>query len=115
MIAIRLPYPPSANRLWRRSAKGMRRSDEYVAWLTEAGWEASRQRPGKIQGPYKLSIHAVRPDRRKRDLDNLFKSTCDLLQGLGIIEDDSQAEMISARWVTSGEGITVILEPAGLE
>lgn len=115
MIVLNLPHPPSANRLWRRARKGMMRSAEYCAWLTEAGWEAKRQRPGQISGPYKISIHAVRPDKRRRDIDNLIKPVGDLLQSLGVIEDDCQAEMVSARWVTSGSGITVILEPAGVE
>lgn len=115
MIELHLPYPPSANRLWRRARKGMMRSDEYCRWLTEAGWTARSQRPGKICGPYKLSIHAVRPDRRARDIDNLIKPVGDLLQSLGVIENDCDAEMVSARWVTSGSGITVIVEPAGVE
>jgi Holliday junction resolvase RusA-like endonuclease len=115
MIELQLPFPTSANDLWSRTARGMRRSDAYTAWLVEAGWEARRQRPGKIEGPYKLTIHAVRPDSRRRDLGNLEKGVSDLLESLGIIENDCLAEMISMRWVTSGEGITVILEPAGVE
>jgi crossover junction endodeoxyribonuclease RusA len=115
VIELHLPFPPSANSLWRRAAKGMRRSDSYTAWLTEAGWAAKQQRPGKIAGPYKLSIHAARPDNRRRDLDNLFKATSDLLESLEIIQGDHLAEMVCARWVTSGEGITVIVEAAGTE
>jgi Holliday junction resolvase RusA-like endonuclease len=115
MIEIRLPYPVSANDLWSLTRTGMRKSDAYKAWLTEAGWEAKAQRPGKIIGPYKLSIHAVRPDAKRRDLGNLEKAVSDLLQSLQIIENDCLAEMITMRWVTSGEGITVILEPAGVE
>ncbi len=115
MIELQLPFPTSANYLWSRTATGMRKSDAYKAWLCDAGWEAKWQRPGKIAGPYKLTIHAVRPDNRRRDLGNLEKAVSDLLQSLGIIENDCLAEMISMRWVTSGEGITVILEPAGVE
>lgn len=112
MIELRLPLPTSANAIWARTRTGMRKSDSYKAWITEAGWEARRQRPGKIQGKYKISIHAVRPDNKRRDLSNLLKATEDLLQSLQIIENDCLAEMILMRWVTSGSGITVILEPA---
>lgn len=115
MIELRLPYPVSCNAMLNRTPTGMRRSDSYTAWLIEAGWEAKRQRPGKIKGPYKLAIHAVRPDRRRRDLSNLLKATEDLLQSLGIIENDCLAEMISMRWVTSGSGITVTVEAAEAE
>lgn len=113
-ITLTLPYPPSTNRLWVRAKKGMRRSDEYMTWLNEAGWLAKAQRPGSISGPYSMRIHATRPDRRRRDLDNIFKSVGDFLQHIGIIEDDSLCQSLSACWVTSGEGVTVILEKVGM-
>lgn len=111
-ITLTLPYPPSTNRLWTRTRKGMRKTDEYSAWIHTAGWEANAQGVGTMKGPYKLSIHAVRPDNRKRDLGNLEKGISDLLQRLGIIEDDCLAEEIYSRWVKAGKGVTIILEPA---
>lgn len=114
-VTLQLPLPPSANRLWVRSQKGMRRSDEYMAWLLEAGWTAKSQRFGKVAGPFKVSIHATRPDKRRRDIDNLIKPTLDLMQHLAIVEDDSDCEQVSARWVTSGAGVTIIVEQAGTE
>lgn len=115
MILLTLPYPPSANRLWVRAKKGMRKSDEYCAWLNEAAWRIRAQRPGAIDGLYKISVHAARPDKRRRDLDNILKPIGDALQAAGVIRNDSDCEMLSARWVTDGEGATVILEPAGIE
>lgn len=115
MIELWLPYPPSTNRLWRRARVGMIKSAEYVAWLLEAGAEARRQQAGKIMGTYKLSITAARPDKRKRDLDNIIKPVSDLLKSIGTIEDDCLCEMITARWVTTGDGVAVRLEPAGVE
>ncbi len=115
MVELTLPYPPSANRLWVRARKGMRKSDAYSDWLTEAGWEAKRQRPASILGPYKISVTASRPDKRRRDLDNILKPISDLLQSIGVIRDDADCELISARWVTAGEGVTVRVEPAGVE
>ena len=114
-IMLQLPYPPSANRLWVRARKGMRRSDVYMAWLEEAGWLAKAQRPSRIEGPYKLSLHVARPDKRKRDIDNVLKSVGDLLQHIGVVKDDCDCEMVSARWVTTGQGVTAIIEPAGVE
>lgn len=115
MIEIQLPYPPSANRLWRRSGTHIHKSAQYTKWLREAGWQAISQKPGGIKGPYALQIQAVRPDKRKRDLGNLLKGIEDLLVSIGVIEDDSHADLISMRWVTTGEGITVRISPAGLE
>ena len=115
MVELVLPYPPSANKLWTRTRKGMRRTDSYNRWLHCAGWAVRTQRPKKISGLYKLTIQAVRPDKRRRDIDNLIKPISDLLQTLGIVKDDCDCEMVSARWVTAGEGVSVLVEPAGIE
>ena len=115
MIELQLPFPPSANRLWRRSGTHMHKSKTYTDWLKEAGWQVIAQKPGGIKGPYKISINAVRPDKRRRDLDNLLKPISDVLVSVGVVADDCHAEMISMRWVTAGEGVTVRVEKAGLE
>jgi len=73
------------------------------------------QRPEKITGPYKLSLLAVRPDKRRRDLDNLLKATSDLLSGLGVITDDSECTELSAKWIPTGDGVTVCIEPSQQE
>ena len=117
MIELRLPLPPSKNALRQRTKTGIARTGRYEDWLFDAGFLAIQQRrgQGKIPGRYKLSIEAVRPDDRKRDLGNLLEATEDLLTAVGIIPDDSFSEMISMRWVTGGEGITVRIENAGVE
>lgn len=112
---LHLPYPPSANRLWRNFRGRTCKSREYTDWLIAAGMAARTQRQPKISGAYKLSLTAVRPDRRRRDLGNLEKPVSDLLQSIGVIDDDCYAEMIVSRWVTIGEGITVRVEPVGVE
>lgn len=114
-IQLHIPSPPSANALWVRARKGMRRSDRYMAWLTEAGWHVKAQKPKSIEGPYCIRLHAARPDKRRRDLDNILKPVSDLLQHVGVIKDDADCDMISARWVTFGEGVTVYIDRAGTE
>src|SRR3972149_3390704 len=99
MIKLHLPYPPSANRLWRRSGNHIHRSTKYTKWLSDAGYIALSQRPGGINGPYRMTIQAVKPDNRRRDLDNLFKATSDLLVSVGVIDDDCECTMISAKWI----------------
>ena len=115
MILLTLPYPPSANHIWRTAGKRVYRSKRYMEWLEEAAGMAIGQRQGGIKGPYKISIDAVRPDKRVRDLGNLEKPISDLLVQIGTIEDDKLAEMICIRWVTNGEGVTVRIEKAGIE
>ena len=115
MIELWLPYPPSANNLWRSARGRTYRSRTYTDWLLEAGLLAKQCLKEPIKGPYKLSITAARPDKRKRDLDNLLKPISDLLTSIGAIEDDHLCEMLTARWVTVGDGVAVRLEAAGIE
>jgi Holliday junction resolvase RusA-like endonuclease len=93
----------------------MRKSSTYVTWLMLAAVEARKQTFGRVDGPYHLSIQAARPDHRRRDIDNLIKPLSDLLVQIGVVRDDSDCEMVSARWVTTGEGVFVRITPAGLE
>lgn len=60
-------------------------------------------------GRYKLTMLVVRPDRRQRDLDNLFKAASDALVGAGILEDH-RCEWLEARWVPSGPQCELIVE-----
>jgi len=117
MIELHLPLPPSKNALRKRTKTGIARSQRYEDWLFDAGFMALAQRrgQGEIPGRYKLSIDAVRPDDKRRDLGNLLEATEDLLTSVRIIQDDSLSEMISMRWVTQGEGITVRIEKAGVK
>ncbi len=107
-VHLVLPFPPSVNNLFINLKSGGRApSARYKAWVTEAGWEAKRQRPGKVVGPYTLCIRAGRPDARKRDIDNLAKPVNDLLKTLGVIEDDSLCQRLEMSWAGPGKTISV--------
>lgn len=116
-LDVWVPIPPSANHIWRSGRGRVYRSAKYMDWLTEAGWQIRAQYCPipTVTGPYKLSLTAARPDKRKRDLDNLIKPISDLLKAVGVIEDDHLCEMLSLRWATSGEGVNVRIERAGVE
>lgn len=115
-IALTLPMPPSANRLWARTRVGMGKSAAYAKWLRDAGFVALAQHQKPVKGPYKISIHAKRPEGQGPDLDNLIKPLNDLLQSLRLIENDKLCEMVTARWVTGGLiGVFVLVDPAGVE
>jgi crossover junction endodeoxyribonuclease RusA len=74
-------------------------------------WQISLQAKGrKMEGPYKLTIHAVKPDKRKRDIGNLEKAISDILVSQNIVEDDSLCEWIEARWVTEGPECLIKIE-----
>jgi crossover junction endodeoxyribonuclease RusA len=112
LVELKLPLPPSANAIWRSNRGHVHKSAAYKAWLKTAGWEARSQHPDKIEGAYRLSIEATRPDKRRRDIDNLIKPVSDLLCSIGVIQDDSFCEEVSAAWTTAGDGILARIESA---
>lgn len=102
-ITIVLPYPPSANTLFRNvSGRGRVKTERYRTWARVAGVELSAQRaqwPVKsITGPVHVDLTVQRIDNRKRDLDNLLKAPLDLLVSMGVIDDDSKIHSLAIRW-----------------
>jgi Holliday junction resolvase RusA-like endonuclease len=112
-MTIRLPYPPSLNRLYRavrgRSVKSA--DGRAYASLASGLVMASRVR---VTGPFVLSVLAVRPDKRARDLDNLLKPVLDVLQAGGAIENDSLCQCLMIRWADVSAGISSHSETAQL-
>ena len=112
-MTIRLPYPPSLNRLYRavrgRSLKSA--VGRSYASLAAGLVMASRVR---VSGPFVLSVVAVRPDKRARDLDNLLKPVLDALQTGGAIENDSLCQCLLVRWADVAAGISSHSETAHL-
>lgn len=112
--------PPSANGLRKSFIQDGKvistKSKEYAAWLKAAMWEVAAQRPGKIDGPYSLSVAAQRHwrSKRARDIDNLLKPLSDLLVKSSVVEDDSLAESVSARWDDdlAGKAVVIIIQQA---
>lgn len=113
---LTLPYPPSANALWRAVAGRNIASTAYRSWKREALTLLMLQRPRTVVGPYRLTIVATRPDRRRRDLGNIEKACSDLLQAGGVINDDCDATSIWLRWSDSAPdksaGVRVTVEAA---
>ena len=108
--------PPSTNDLHMYGKGHAFSKPRYKAWQKDAIPELQEQAKGvTVTGPYHLSITAVRPDKRKRDIDNIIKPLSDALQRAGIIENDCYCEFVSARWVTSGDGVAIRIEPVGME
>lgn len=112
-----MPFPPSVNGLYRNAAFGGRvKTEAYKAWQKEAGWTIKTQFPKPMTGKVCLTIRAVKPDKRKRDIMNLEKAITDLLVDMGIIEDDSLVQSGFMEWVSSdlaGVSVTIVkyIEP----
>jgi len=90
---LTLPVPPSTNNLFVNvRGRGRRKSDEYRAWLHEAGLKLNLQRPQPVSGPVHVTIRI--PDIARGDLDNRIKASLDLLVKHRLIEDDSMVASI---------------------
>ena len=96
-VTFLLPYPPSTNRLWRYTSRGVYRTSVYKEWLTQASLTA--QWNGlPIAQPVAVELRAGPPDKRKRDLDNLLKPVGDWLEHFGILENDHWVHRWTAMW-----------------
>jgi len=113
MIKLKLSYPPTANHIWKSGGGRVYRSARYVSWQKTAMAEAIAQKPKPVAGAYHLNITAYRPDKRKRDVDNLIKVVSDFAQRAGLVEGDHLAQSVSARWAESeGDGIELEIKGA---
>lgn len=105
-MEITLPWPPSVNTYWRTfrgrmiiSAHGR----EYRAAVAEQVLLQLAAR--HYTAPLKITIEAWRPDRRKRDLDNLLKAALDSLAHAGVFEDDAQIVDLRIYWAPAIGGM----------
>jgi len=103
-ISYRLPFPLSVNNLFFNTKRGRVKTTKYQRWLKEIGSILKSQGIVKISGPVSVTLLIVKPDRRKRDLDNLGKAIFDALVLYGVIDDDSLIEKITMEWVSDNLG-----------
>ncbi len=91
-IALKLPWPPTANSYWRHnrgrthiSKAGQAFRDNVLAVV----WADL----GKIEpmtGLLAVSVRLSPPDERKRDIDNLQKPLLDAMEYAGVYRNDNQ-------------------------
>ena len=110
-MQFQLPYPPSVNTYWRKwrnrivlSAKG--RAYREAVWLAVRG--AGILVP--MTGPLRVEVEACAPDRRRRDLDNLWKALLDALAHAGAYADDSQIVDERIYWGPMVKGGRVVVD-----
>lgn len=97
-LTLCLPFPPSLNSYWRKSAKGM--------YIDKKGREFREAVLAKYKSPVPLftknkrlsvQIRLFAPDRRKRDVDNYAKGLLDALAKANIFVDDSQIDELNIK------------------
>jgi crossover junction endodeoxyribonuclease RusA len=97
MSGLTLPWPPSGNRYWRHSGKGVYLNPEALAYRHEVAatvWAAKGRGEFVPMGDKRLRVVATyyEPDRRRRDLDNFWKQLADALEEAGAFADDGQID-----------------------
>ena len=99
---IELPYPPSANAMYRAVGGRVLMSEQGRRYVTAMQIVVTRyRRNNPIEGVMPASFGSARlevlfevypPDNKKRDLGNLDKALCDSLTKAGVWDDDSQID-----------------------
>lgn len=98
-VVISLPWPPSVNTYWRSITRGAlagrvllsERGRDYRLQVARAV-QSQRVPVRLLTGKLSVAIHALPPDRRARDLDNLLKGVLDALTFSGVIRDDADID-----------------------
>ncbi len=97
-VSYRLPFPLSVNNLFFNTKRGRVKTTRYQAWLREVSSVLKSQGLVYIPGKVTVRILLIRPDKRRRDVDNYAKSLIDSLVLNGVIEDDSLIEKLILSW-----------------
>lgn len=102
MVELEFPYPMQSNHLTTVARGRKIKNPKYRVWMDLAGASVAHQmRTQKpVHGPFHIMIEVDRPDRRKRDVDNLSKGILDCLKMAGVIDDDSLAQSVTMKWAT---------------
>ena len=116
-----IPYPPSANRIWRAvdgrvilSAEGRDYRRRVIAALIDqrdaVGFVPGLSVPASFDWWITIELDAYMPDRRRRDIDNLAKATLDALQHAGVYPNDNQIVrcVINRRGIKPPDGRLVV-------
>lgn len=112
-VTLVLPWPPSMNRYWRSiTIKGQARvvlSADGREYRESVIGAVVAQRSPRVTGRVAVRVAAWVPDRRPRDLDNMFKAILDSLTHAGVIEDDSFIDTLAIRRRTVKPGGEVVV------
>ena len=109
ILSLDVPMPPTLSACYTNvRGVGRVKTKVYKAWqkgvVDEIGFT---RRIEMITGPVRVEIAVTRPDKRRRDLDNLLKSLCDVLTAAKVIGDDSQIHRLGIAWRETGSGATI--------
>lgn len=92
MIALSLPYPPTGNHSTKHTKSGGHYTTaEVKAYRQHIGLlVASKRAAVRLSGALVVVVEIHPPDRRRRDMDNAWKTLADALTLAGLWLDDFQ-------------------------
>ena len=114
-MIVTLPYPPSANRYLRHTARGTYRTAEANDYRTQAQWLAKAAGFKAAAGPVVVGVtlhpkttQKGQPSATVLDLDNCLKVAMDAMQGVAF-ENDRQVKKITMAYGAPmvGGGLTL--------
>lgn len=108
-LTLVLPWPPSANRIWRNVSGRTYVSREYKKFLDAVGAEVDEIKIKKrirsinvngknvlMGGKFNVEIVLHPPNKRPFDVDNRIKPVLDALTKSGVWNDDADVDQVSA-------------------
>jgi Holliday junction resolvase RusA-like endonuclease len=87
-VTFTIPRPFSANAMYVTSGMKRYKSNEYKAWVREAGWTIRGEWSPKTRLNHPLMVRIEIPKSCRMDVDNVNKPILDMLKTRGVISDD---------------------------
>jgi len=109
MTELELSYPPSINHYFSYYQGRPVLSKDARSYRHHVRRIAIAKGIKPLMGPLHIHIDIFPPDKRRRDIDNCFKSVLDALQHAGVFWDDSQIIVLHAvKYPAAKDGCVVV-------
>lgn len=115
-LEVQLPYPPvTGNHVWKHAGGRHYLTRQATVYYTAVA--SSLRHQGKVLD-LEVGVHVhcqlAPPDRRRRDLDNVWKVLADALTRGGLWRDDKLIRRLTLEWTDPqpGGAVTLRLAPA---
>jgi len=90
-MILAIPYPPTGNTSTRHAGGRHYTTEAVKRYRMEVAILALAQDAARaLTGPLKVLVEVYPPDKRRRDLDNAWKSAGDAITKAGVWLDDHQ-------------------------